>query len=150
MLANEFIGFDARQWIVDIAASDAGFATDAECGTWFSTPRHGFQSSIPPGVWLVGAQVAPGTYQANAQASCYWERRRAFTGTVSGDVIANDFVSSGGQVIVTIASSDAGFSGDEECGTWTRINTLIDGRAAPQSPAEIEHNWRLNRAGVQR
>ena len=31
-IANEFIGFDAGQWIVDIKASDVGFSTDDDCG----------------------------------------------------------------------------------------------------------------------
>src|SRR5687768_17260240 len=70
IIANEFISFDARQWIVDIAASDRGFSTSAQCGTWFSMPRSGAQSTIPPGVWLVGSQISPGTYQANVQADC--------------------------------------------------------------------------------
>jgi hypothetical protein len=29
--------------------------------------------------------------------------------------------SSGGQVIVTIAPSDTGFTADDQCGTWSRL-----------------------------
>jgi hypothetical protein len=47
---------------VDIAGSDLAFSTTADCGTWYTTPRLGSQSSIPSGTWLVGAQIAPGTY----------------------------------------------------------------------------------------
>ncbi len=56
IIANDFIGFNAAQWIVDIRSSDRAFKTDADCGTWYNTPRQGAQASIPPGVWLVGSQ----------------------------------------------------------------------------------------------
>jgi hypothetical protein len=47
---------------------------------------------------------------------CYWERLRGFSGNLS-DIIANDFTSTPGRSIVTIASSDVGFS-STRCGTW--------------------------------
>lgn len=84
IIANEFIGFNAGQWIVDIPASDVGFSTDGECGTWFNTPRAGSLTSIPPGRWLVGAQVNPGTYVATTRAGCYWERLRNFSASLGG------------------------------------------------------------------
>ena len=120
IIANQFISYDALQWIVDIASTDAAFRSDPPCGTWFNTPRQPAQTTIRAGVWLVGAQVATGTYQANVQSGCYWERMRAFTGTVSGDVIANEFISSSTTRLVTIAATDVGFKSTAECGTWTR------------------------------
>ena len=122
VIANEFVGFDAMQWIVQIAPSDAGFKTDEDCGRWYKeNPRHGEQSDIHGGVWLVGRQVAAGTYEANSTGSCYWERLRGFGGTVSEDVISNDFVGNPGRVIVTIRSGDLGFMTDEDCGVWSRV-----------------------------
>ena len=56
IIANDFVGFDARQLIVDILASDKGFKSDG-CGAWTLTPRPGpAAGSIQPGMWLVGSQ----------------------------------------------------------------------------------------------
>ncbi|HEX8031357.1 MAG TPA: choice-of-anchor D domain-containing protein [Vicinamibacterales bacterium] len=120
VIADTIINFDAGQWIVDLLPSDAGFSTDANCGAWFTTPRRGILTSIPPGMWIVGAQLTPGTYRAdNSAAACYWQRVSSFTGAIDA-VIASAFVSSGGAQLVTIAGTDAGFSGTIECGTWSR------------------------------
>jgi hypothetical protein len=48
VLANEFVGFNALQWIVDIMPTDLAFETDSDCGTWSTTPRPA-PSGIPPG-----------------------------------------------------------------------------------------------------
>lgn len=149
VLANEFIGFDSRQEIVDILASDTAFGTDAECGTWFSTPRHGPQTGISPGAWLVGNQVAPGTYESSVQAGCFWERLSGFTGELD-DTIANDFVNAGGTRRVTIVPGDVGFSSDAECGTWQRVNAAVDAfapRHHTQSMVDKQRNRELNRQG---
>ena len=71
-------------------------------------------------MWIVGAQITPGTYRAeNSTPGCYWQRVSNFTGAVDA-VIANAFVTSSGVQLVTIASTDAGFSATVECGTWTQ------------------------------
>jgi hypothetical protein len=121
-IVDTVLNFDAAQWVVDLLPSDAGFETDANCRTWFTTPRRGAQTDIAPGMWVVGSQVAPGTYRADAAvAGCYWQRVSNFTGSAYPDtIIANAFLSSNGPQIVTIASSDAGFSGNDSCGVWTR------------------------------
>lgn len=117
------INFDAGQWIVDLLPADAGFSTDANCGPWFTTPRRGLLTSIPPGVWIVGAQVTPGTYRADSSAAgCGWARVSAFTGATDA-IIANGSASSAGSQVVTIAASDAGFATNAECGTWSRVTT---------------------------
>lgn len=119
-IADVLVNFDAGQWIVDLLSADAGFVTDANCGFWFTTPRRGLQTTITPGMWIIGAQITPGTYQApNAVASCYWQRVSSFTGS-SDAIIANNFLSSAGAQLVTIAGTDAGFSTTTECGTWSR------------------------------
>jgi hypothetical protein len=146
VIANEFIGFDARQLIVDIASTDLAFETDGDCGIWFSTPRHGFQGNvIPPGVWLVGAQITPGTYAVGAGSGCYWERLRGFSGSVA-DIIDNEFVSGAGQQLISILSTDVGFNNDADCGTWTRINDLriVSDREA-SDPSQVELNWRAHK-----
>jgi hypothetical protein len=142
VIANEFVSFDAGQWIVDILSSDRGFETDSQCGVWFSTPRRGAQSTIAPGVWLVGAQIAPGTYRVNAGSGCYWARLRDFTGNISG-IIDNEFVSNGGQQFVTISLSDAGFENDADCGTWSRVSGDTTHREESRDN-DIKLHWALN------
>ncbi len=151
ILANDFVGFDATQLIVDIKASDVAFKTDADCGAWSLAPMAGAQATIRPGTWLVGSQVTAGTYSSIVAAGCYWERVRDFTGG-SGTIIGNSFVSSAGQQFVTISATDVGFHNDGDCGTWTRVTSLTaEGRAAlvaaqAISTAAIEANRRAHRA----
>ena len=149
IIANEFIGFNAGQWIVDILSGDRAFETDSDCGTWNTSPRGGLQSEIRPGMWLVGSQIAPGRYRTQASSGCYWERMRHFQGTLSG-VIDNEFVSSAGQQIVEIRSSDVGFQSDADCGTWTRVSSISspshDESSHQSSPSEIEMNWQSHRS----
>lgn len=119
-ITDTIINYDAGQWIVDLLATDAGFVTDANCGTWFTTPRRGLLTAITPGTWIVGAQVSPGTYRAdNSGQGCYWTRLSSFTGGFDA-ILASAFISSPGVQLVTIASTDVGFSTSIECGTWTR------------------------------
>jgi hypothetical protein len=80
--------------------------------------RHGPQATIQQGTWLVGAQLAPGTYQATVTSGCYWERLRDFEGGLSS-IIANSFVAEGGSQFVTIASGHVGFTSTAACGTWS-------------------------------
>ena len=57
--------------------TDAGFVTDANCSFWFTTPRRGLLTSITPGMWIVGAQITPGTYRAdNSTQGCYLAARQ--------------------------------------------------------------------------
>ena len=94
--------------------------TDANCAFWFTTPRQGLLTTITPGMWIVGAQITPGTYRAESSvAGCYWQRLSNFTGA-SDAIIANAFVTSSGVQLVTIANTDVGFSANADCGTWTR------------------------------
>ncbi|MBT4052800.1 MAG: hypothetical protein HOE73_06895 [Bacteroidetes Order II. Incertae sedis bacterium] len=58
IIANEFIGFDPGQWIVDILASDVGFSTTSACGRWRQERQIGLRSTISPGTWEVRSQVA--------------------------------------------------------------------------------------------
>ena len=119
-IADTIINYDAGQWVVDLLATDAGFVTDANCGTWFTTPRRGLLTAITPGTWTVGAQMTPGTYRAdNSGPGCYWTRLTSFTGAFDA-IIASAFVTSTGVQLVTIANTDVGFSTSIECGTWTR------------------------------
>jgi hypothetical protein len=145
IVANDFIGAGFGQAIVDIAASDLAFSTDVDCGTWYTTPRLGSQSSIPSGLWLVGAQIAPGTYQTNAKYGCYLERLRNFGGNFSA-IIANNFVSTAGNQLVSIAASDVGFSTNGDCGVWTRVSSQSFTSHSAEIPAEVKQNWLMKRS----
>ena len=122
VIASRFVTYDGMQYIVDILASDLAFKTDPKCGTWSDSPRHGLQSSIPPGVWLVGSQIAPGTYEASSGVGCYWERLRHFQHQGLTAVIASNFSGVARTQSVTIAVGDVGFGTDAACGTWTRVS----------------------------
>jgi hypothetical protein len=144
VIANNFQGFNAAQWIVDIAASDKAFKTQSGCGTWTMVTRASPASgTITPGMWLT-SQFGAGTYRAAAQSGCYWERLRDFGGTFSG-IIANNFVSSAGSQLLTISAGDAGFDTNDTCGTWTRVSSLISVPNDLQSPLEIETKWETHR-----
>lgn len=147
VIADEFILFNPGQWVVDIRDSDRAFNGDTDCGDWFTTMRRGLESSITQGVWLVGAQITPGTYQSNVAEGCYWERNRDFEGTVDG-IIANDYVSAPGPYALTISAGDAGFQSGVDCGIWTRASgasASAIGREHPQDRSAIERNRQLHR-----
>jgi len=114
------LNFDAGQWVIRLLATDAGFSTDSSCGFWHTTPRRGLEANITAGAWAVGIQVTAGTYRAeSASVGCEWQRLSDFTASPAA-VIASAFVNTTSAQIVTIASTDAGFSSTSECGTWVR------------------------------
>ena len=122
-IAGRELRFDSGQEIVDIDASDAAFRSRSECGEWRAEPSHtGMQEQIPAGAWLVGAQVVPGTYRADAAYLCLWLRLSGFGGAQE-DVVEDGLVETraGAELTVTIDPSDAGFYSDAECGPWTRV-----------------------------
>ena len=119
ILANDFQNFSGPI-VVDLLASDAAFSFDADCGSFrpYTSPASP-ASQIFPGAHVVGSDIAPGTYRADADQGCYWERRSSHDGTLAS-VLANDFVGSAGPVLVEIAPTDDGFYADADCGTWVR------------------------------
>lgn len=81
------------------------------------------------GTKVVGSTVVAGTYRLRVHPTdCYWERLSGFSGEFE-DIIANNFTSS--RDVVTIASTDAGFSSDR-CGTWTsNLSRVTSSTTAP-------------------
>jgi hypothetical protein len=134
IIANDVFIFDPPQVIVDILGSDVAFEGDGDCGSWYATRRQPAQVNIPPGVWLVGAQITPGVYQANVGAGCYWERNSNFEGVLDS-IIANDFIPDASARLVEISAGDVGFYNDADCGTWTRATGNVEVRV--QSASEI-------------
>lgn len=140
IIANDFVAFNADQYIVDIQGSDAGFQTDADCGTWFNSPRTGAKSTITPGIWLVGSQLQAGTYTANVGSGCYWERLSDFKGELSS-IISNNFISTARAEVVSISANDTGFHSDGDCGTWTRSSSVTAPASLARSvPSDIQAN----------
>jgi hypothetical protein len=130
VIANAFIDYDAPQVIVDILSSDVAFMS-AACGNWFDEPREEAHTDIPPGEWLVGPQIAPGTYHATVGSGCYWERDRDFQG-VTESIIANAFIENRQTAVVSISANDVGFINDGRCGTWTRFASATEPSATSE------------------
>jgi hypothetical protein len=118
IIANELV--DDAYSVVTIKSTDAGFEADG-CGEWSSdlSKVTDSKSSITvDGTYIVGTDISPGKWKSSGGGdSCYWARLSAFTGTL-GAIIANH-LGGGGATIVTIRSTDKGFS-TEGCGTWNR------------------------------
>lgn len=103
--------------IVTIASTDIGFQSEG-CGTWTQDLSQITQSktTFGDGMYIVGTDIAPGTYRNTGAQGCYFARLSGFGNTLD-DIIANDLVDT--PTIVTIASTDKGFQSNG-CGTWTK------------------------------
>ena len=74
------------------------------------------------GLWLVGRDIVPGTYQAivpATSAGCTWERAASADGTLSS-MLESGAGDPGVQVVVTIKATDAVFR-SHACGPWAQI-----------------------------
>ena len=80
----------------------------------YSWEERGAEAGIGDGTWLVGAEIAAGTYIAPGSVFCYWELLSGFGGTLD-EIIAAGF--SEGRQIVTIKKTNAGFK-TNDCGRW--------------------------------
>ena len=76
------------------------------------------------GDYLVGSEIAPGTYTAQVRgdpSTCGWARVRDFQGTANSVIEQHpptkfDFETP----TVTIQPSEYGFSSQGQCGTWVK------------------------------
>jgi hypothetical protein len=104
--------------VVTILPADKGFNSNS-CGTWTSSLKRITKSktTFGEGTYIVGVDIAPGTYQSRGGSGCYWEREASFTGSLTS-ILANDNAS--GQAIVTIKASDRGFT-SHACAAWHRF-----------------------------
>jgi len=77
------------------------------------------RTSFGDGTWLVGVDIAPGTYRTTVPGNgCMWQRLSGLSGTYE-DIIAWGAPNSG-QALVAIAPSDLAFSTDA-CGQWSLL-----------------------------
>ena len=114
VIANDFT---AGTSVVTIAPTDAGFSS-SRCGTWTTdlSPIVLPGAAFSEGTFIVGTDLAPGTYQSSSSVSgCYWARLSGFSGALD-DIIANDFTDA--PAIVTISPTDVGFQTNDGCGSW--------------------------------
>lgn len=113
-------GLSLHNQVVTILPEDAGFDSDQDCGIWTSDLTALTESptaDFSDGMWIVGTDIAAGTWSAPGGEDCYWARLADFTGGVDS-VIANDIGVT--NPAVTIHDSDAGFD-TSSCGAWTRV-----------------------------
>lgn len=80
-------------------------------------PPPGPKTSIETdGTFIVGSDIAPGTYRSPGKYGCYWARLRSLD---TGDIIDNN-VNDGPQV-VQILPGDRAFM-TRNCGNWHKID----------------------------
>lgn len=119
ILANDNVN---GQSYVQIASTDAYFRT-SRMDRWVpvnpATPGPQATTFAGDGTFMVGVDIAPGTYQTTSVDMGYWARLSGASGMLD-DILANDNTSAGSQVIVTILPTDKFFH-TSSMGTWTKI-----------------------------
>lgn len=75
---------------------------------------HAQSATFGDGTYVVGTDIAPGTYQSQGGDGCYWARLSGFDGTPD-EVIYSVYPTNSS--VVTIKPTDAGFE-SINCGTW--------------------------------
>ena len=111
--------------IVTIQASDKGFDSE-DCGWWqpFNDIIERANASSGParrfgnGIWIVGKEIASGTYRSENNSNCTWQRLSSFN-SGSKNTIAYDFLEDG-PIILTIHASDKVFA-SYHCNQWNLI-----------------------------
>jgi hypothetical protein len=102
-----------------VLPTDAGLASHG-CGTWRPyAPEATLATTARDGDWLVGTDIAPGTYSTdndgNNRLACHWERASGFTHAHS-EIIARDNPGTKG---ATIELLDGERFSTNDCGAWT-------------------------------
>ncbi|WP_406216869.1 hypothetical protein [Streptomyces canus] len=107
---------------VTVKATDKLFKS-SDCNDWEAVDKKAKRSpaarmSGDGGMFAVGADIAPGTYQStgNTDDSCYWERTKDAGHDVES-ILANDNVN--GTAVVRISASDAYFK-TNGCKDWKK------------------------------
>lgn len=106
--------------LITVLATDAAFSSEG-CGEWsedLSPLRPDAASPFGDGIYMVGVDIAPGTWQAEGGELCYWAKLSGFSGGFD-ELVANDAGST--RPIVTIATGDRGFE-TSGCGQWSRVS----------------------------
>jgi hypothetical protein len=104
--------------ILEITATDKAISSRCDWALiTVDTIRSGTTTSnkIESGQWIIGGEIAPGTYRTTA-SGCYYSRLSGFRGDID-DIIANGSTPTNGG-IVEIAASDISFS--SRC-SWSKL-----------------------------
>ncbi len=97
------------QFYVEVRESDVALETACQLVALDSLPASTgvFPTTLAPGMYIVGRDIAPGTYRGEAGAdileSCYWARLSNLSGDLYS-ILAND--NSNGQFFVQVSQSD--------------------------------------------
>lgn len=105
--------------VTTIKPTDPFFGTDG-CATWTADLSPITASPTAPfgdGTWIVGSDIAAGTWESSDPGDCTWGRLSNFSSD-AGSLI--EFHPSLPEGKVVIQPSDAGFYADG-CGTWTKV-----------------------------
>ena len=125
--------YEPQRAIVELSDTDLMFDSSG-CSTWRRVDSideierwagADLSDGVPPGLWLVGREIEPGTYAAEQDlagvAECQWRRLAGFSG-------ADADVRGRGQVVhvrepltVTIEEDDIAFATDG-CTNWQRVD----------------------------
>lgn len=108
-------GLDTRQTELDKISADLGRREQALLPKEQAAAR---SKITKDGIYLVGMDIEPGTYQTSGGSGCYWQRSSGTSGDFD-DILANG--NENGQAIVTIAPSDIAFT-TKRCGSWQRMS----------------------------
>jgi hypothetical protein len=108
---------------VELHPSDVAFWSEG-CGWWtqiLTPPSASPTEPFGPGTWLVGQEVAPGSWQnSNSSAQCSWARLKTLDG---GSLAAISSGTTGADgLVIEIGTDDVAFH-SWGCGTWTRATT---------------------------
>jgi hypothetical protein len=111
-------GSGAGSVLVTVGKRDMAFRSTG-CGRWTSDLSRvtDDRTAFGDGVYLVGEDVAAGTYRSSGTGTCSWSRLSGFGGTP--DQVITSGVAIGPQE-VTLRASDEGFA-SSGCEGWTRL-----------------------------
>ena len=98
---------EVGQFYVEVLESDYALETSCELILLEYAPAVDVGDTLPPGTYIVGRDIRPGTYRGQAgddiMESCYWARLRDVSGEM-GSIIAND--NAVGSFYVQVLESD--------------------------------------------
>lgn len=114
-LASRSADLDARQAELDQISTDLAEREQALLPKELAAAQARIEGD---GVYVVGTDIAPGTYRTAGGSFCYWERSSGTSGELN-EILANSVGE--GQNVVTIAPSDVAFT-SQGCGSWELVN----------------------------
>jgi len=94
-------------YYIEVKETDFALETHCELIQLEYAPSLDIGDALPPGTYLIGRDIQPGTYQGQAgedfSEMCYWERMRSVSGDMDS-IIAND--NAQGSFYVQVLESD--------------------------------------------